>query len=451
MQQENNRPMFNVFLFGLYLIFLVSIVFSLRAVSSISIGSILIIGLSQKKIPGNYFADSKWVFLFLLGCSLLFIIQCFSLLYTKHVSEGLKLLQRSSGMVAVPLAVLVSGNLLSAKKFSELAFYFGIILCIASFYCIGVAFFKFLTGNPYDVFFYHELVKPLSQHAIQFSILVYSSLVFLIQYHDEKKRGLFNLLRLPIVVFLSFVLILLSSKLIISFYILFLCFIFYKKQINKNRSRVFALCLIIFFIGMLLTPNPVSNRFRGAFTGNIMLFRQKEFDPGTYFNGVQFRLLQWRFTYEILNEQHAWISGLTPGDAQSFLDKKYIATKMYTGAPGTSKHGFLGYHTHNQFLQALLENGLPALTIFFLICLTLFKIAGHEKKLKWLVFLLIIYCFTDAPLATQYGLILFTFLPLLFYFTQKPAERKQLSTSYSTVTTKANYVLHDINQPEQPN
>jgi O-antigen ligase len=90
---------------------------------------------------------------------------------------------------------------------------------------------------------------------------------------------------------------------------------------------------------------------------------------------------------------------------------------MYTGIAGTDQMGFLGYHTHNQFLQVTLENGLPALFIFLSLCYTLSRMAVGSKKneVKWLVALLLIYCFTDAPLETQYGLIIFLLCPVFLF------------------------------------
>jgi O-antigen ligase len=453
MQRENTSNRLDSILFAIFIIFLVSIVFSLRAVSSISIGLILLTGIIRKEKARICILSDKWNLLFLIGCVLLFLIQCVSSLYSKHIENTLRILQMNSGLVFVPLSVFISRDFFTVARFRKIMFYLSIILSAASVYCLGFALVKYSGGSSYKVFFYHDLVKPLSQHAIQFSILVFTTLAFLIENRKEKGDTLFNLPRRLMSIFLSIFLILLSSKLIICFYVFYLLYDFFNNQFSKRRSKVFVVGFVAITSILLLTPNPVGNRFRAVFTGNNLLFEQKEFDPGIHFNGVQFRLLQWRFTYEILNEQHAWVSGLTPGDAQFFLDKKYIATKMYTGVTGTDNRGFLGYHTHNQFLQVLLENGLPGLAVFLFICYTLFKMAavGQRKELKWLVVLLLVYCFTDAPLQTQYGMIIFMFLPMLSYLGPKPTESKQASAFDNAAVRDTNYSLGGINFQKQPN
>lgn len=453
MQKENISSWLDSLLFSTFIIFLISIVFSLRAVSSISVGLILLVGIIKKERARNFIFGDKWSLFFLVGCSLLFVIQCFSSIYSEHIGNTLRILQMNSGLVFIPLALLMARSFFSEERYSRLIFYFALVLSIASVYCLGFAMFKYLTGSSYNVFFYHDLVKPLAQHAIQFSILVFSTLVSLIESRKEMKDALFSLLHRSTIIFLSLFLILLSSKLIICFYVCYLLYYFFNDQVSKRRSKVFVVGFIAITATLLLTVNPLSNRFRAIFAGNSLLFEQKEFDPGTHFNGLQFRLLQWRLTYEILNEQHAWMTGLTPGDAQFFLDKKYIDTKMYTGVPGTNNRGFLGYHTHNQFLQVLLENGLPGLAIFLIICYSLFKMTriGKRKELKWLIALLLVYCFTDAPLQTQYGLIIFTFLPMLFYLRWELVESKQASAIDNTSIMESDYSLDGINFQKQPN
>lgn len=446
---DSSRPGF--FLFAAYIIFFVSVVFALRAISSISVGLILLIGLIKNKGFRFDLKGERYLVFFLAGCGLIFFIQCCSLLYTNNVDEGIKLLQRSSGLVFLPLAVFVSRRFFSHENIRTLIFFLAAILSIASLYCLAFALFKYASGSTYKVFFYHDLVKPISQHAIQFSILVFGTLIFLIEDLGERKDFRKSLQRIMII-FLSLFLLLLSSKLIIAFYILYLLAFFFSKKIDARRGKTVAIGLLIFFTAILLIPNPIGNRFRGLFTGNALLFEQKEFNPGIYFNGAQFRLLEWRFTYEILNEQNAWMTGVTPGDAQSLLDKKYKDTKMYTGVPGSKDHGFLGYHTHNQFLQVLLENGWPALVIFLFTCYSLFRMAGNngKKELRRLASLLIVYCFTDAPLQTQYGLVIFAFLPALFYSVEKYPEKK-FSSSADPKISDTNFALHEVIFQRQPN
>jgi O-antigen ligase len=142
-----------------------------------------------------------------------------------------------------------------------------------------------------------------------------------------------------------------------------------------------------------------------------------KFNPGMYFNGVQFRLLQWRFTGEILIENHAWVMGIGPGNAQYLLDQKYVSSNMYIGEPERGDHGFLGYNTHNQFLESLLKTGISGPIALLFICITLIKWAWQKRKRQtaFIAALFIVWLFTEAVLERQYGIQIFIFFPLFLW------------------------------------
>jgi O-antigen ligase len=169
--------------------------------------------------------------------------------------------------------------------------------------------------------------------------------------------------------------------------------------------------------GVFMTDTPIKKRMKEDWDGQISKIRQQKFSPADYFTGVQFRVLSWRFVYEILNEEHAWSLGVSPGDSQDVLNEKYAQENMFIGGAPENRTGFLGYHSHNQFLQAVLETGLLGLTFFIMACAGLIRLAKKStwRSLTVLAILLLCNCFTDAPLKTQYGIVLFVFFPLLMY------------------------------------
>ena len=142
-----------------------------------------------------------------------------------------------------------------------------------------------------------------------------------------------------------------------------------------------------------------------------MVSRDK-FNQGDYFNGLQFRLLQWKFVPEILNEHHRWWTGVSPGDAEFFLDQKYISANMYTG--NNAGGGFLHYNTHNEFLEAMLQTGIIGLFVLLVICFSLIKMVllKPNMKISFVTMLLLAWLFTESAFETQYGILIFTFFPL---------------------------------------
>jgi O-antigen ligase len=149
--------------------------------------------------------------------------------------------------------------------------------------------------------------------------------------------------------------------------------------------------------------------------------QREKFNPGDYFNGLQFRLLQWEFVPAILNEKKSWLLGVSPGDAQNCLNQKYISKNMYIGTVERGDKGFIGYNTHDQFLESLLETGVIGGLVFLLICWSLAKMAWERKnaELSFITILLLIYSFAESVFETQYSLFIFLFFPLFFYLPKR--------------------------------
>jgi O-antigen ligase len=132
--------------------------------------------------------------------------------------------------------------------------------------------------------------------------------------------------------------------------------------------------------------------------------------------------LQWKLVPEILSEKGKWVTGVGISNAQASLNEKYIERDMYQG-DGEKDRGYLLYNTHNQFLQDLLQGGVLGLVGFILMCMALVKMfMGKKSPLVFVSILLILtYSFLESLLETQYGIVIFTFIPLLSYLTSGDA------------------------------
>lgn len=404
----------------LYGCFLASVVCGFRAISSIAIGLILITAFTKNKIDTGAWLHPGIRNSYVLAGSLFFLLQLIPLAYSDNFMEAWKHVQVKSALLFLPLG-FYSCPFINKTRFGVLMKAYVFMLALLLTWCLGVSFVKYQFHHAgITVFFYHQLVANLGHHAIQYSILVYAGLIYLLQAVFEGRYVVNRNVHLLLLGYLIAGILLLSSRLVILFMLcslLYYLFITLKKNINTRQvvSIMIVAGLLINCI-VLFTNNPISRRFKDVMHGNMALLQQSTFDPGDYFNGVQFRLLQWRFVKEIMQENKAWITGVSPARAQPLLNRKYVETHMYTGVPGTNDHGFLGYNTHNQFLESLLQSGVIGLICFLFICFELVKLAVRQKSrmLYALVLLLLAYSLSESVLETQYGLIIFIFLPLLF-------------------------------------
>jgi len=435
MPQENK--VINSLLFLFYLGFLVCTVCAFRYESSLAIGAILLTGFIKNKIDTGSFFSYRIRNFYVAACALFFLLQITALIYTSDVHAEWKHIQVKSALLFIPLCFYCC-TYLNHYRFSKLMTAYIAILAIVIGWCLVISFIRYrFYHEPITVFFYHALVSSLGHHAVQFSILVFAGLVYLLQSADDGIYIVNRTIHFIITAYFIGGIILLSSKLVIIFtagYLFYYLFTTIKKNIGTRITVTIAIVTGLSFAGIIFfTDNPVSRRFSDIMHGNISIVEQESFSPANYFNGVQFRLLQWRFVKEILQENKAWLFGVSPGNAQTLLNQKYIATHMYTGAPGRQGLGYLGYNTHNEFLESLLQTGIIGLLCFIFICVEMIKMAIRQKhRLLWaIVILLLAYTFNEAVLETQYGLIIFIFLPLFFTEVGKSVGlevRKKVST-----------------------
>ncbi|MEP7163277.1 MAG: hypothetical protein ABI741_01215 [Ferruginibacter sp.] len=404
-----------------WIAFFISMACCFRAVSSISIALILATGLLKNKIETGSWLNMNLKNSFFLASCLFYLLQATGLLFTSSLTEASRHLQLKSAMVLVPLT-LCCGNYLDVHVRQKLMRWYIYILAAVMLFCLLVALHKyFFLHAQNDVFFYHELVRPFNQHAVQLSIFLFAGLVYLLE-RARKAIYLHNrTIHFLLVVYFTCCILLLSSKLVIAFS--GICFAYYimlalRTKLDKRFiifTSLFAGLALILLV--LLTQNKISTRFKEIYSGDMSLASRQRFDPAIYFNGLQFRLLEGRFVKEILTERHAWLTGVSD-EAQPLLDKKYVDAHMYIGDGLTPDRGYLGYNTHNQFLESVLRSGIPGLLVFILICCTLVSLAARKKnrELTIITILLIAYCFNESVFETQYGITLFTFFPLFLYY-----------------------------------
>jgi len=335
------------------------------------------------------------------------------------MKQGLFLQQINLGLLAIPVAVFYS-NLIGWDKYRIMMKWYTVILFAASVIALIHGLKVYAQNGDTSFFFYHPLVSIFSGHAIQYSILVFIAILFLIDENVRSENLKNRRWILILMIYFSIFLFLLTSKMVIAIFLLYIIYLFIcTNEFFKKRSyRIVAVTAILASLIIIFTTNsPLRKRVSQEMQSSISFIGKTDFSPADYFNGVEFRLLSWRFAFEVLNENHAWLFGVSPGDAQDMLNTKYRKLNMFSGGLPDNPNGYLDYHTHNQFLQALLETGIPGVLAFICICLGMIQLAkrSHSRSMIVLTILLLCYCFADAVIKTQYGIILFIYFPLFVF------------------------------------
>lgn len=409
----------------LYLVFLVSLVFTFNFFSTVSIGLILLMGVIKNKVENKTLIDPNAKNLFLIACLLYYLFQVASLLYTHNYEETFAQLRIKSALLGVPLA-LCGSNYINANNREKLLFAFCFILFIASLYCLAINTVTWFQNHDTSIYFFHSLIKPIHQHAVFFSIYIFIVLLFLF---EEGGAILNRSFQIFLIIYFSIFIFLLSSKLVIAFYLVYLLYYAIVVLLKQKTSRPIAIGIvagcILSIVLLLTTRNPISDRFTEVLNTDMKLVKQDKFNPGIYFNDVQFRIIEWRLVTEILNDNDSWWKGITSGNSQDLLDKKYIEKDMYVGDPSRGDKGFLRYNTHNELLESLLQSGIPGAILFLLIIAGMVQITYKKRNrlLNFTITLLIAFSLIESVFETQYAIMLFTFFPLFLGLDGKENEQ----------------------------
>ncbi len=417
----------------IYSSFFLSIFCGFRVMSSTCIGVILGFTFLFAIADGGRFMKSKRPDFFVIGCAVFYLLQLTALSYTKDLATGVVQIEVKITLLFVPIALYYSPYLNRDFRNTIMPYYI-LLLSMVMVFCLGAAAQKYMVGHDISVFFHYALVSPFNLHAIYFSIFTFVALIYQLDGVRKQKYLLNRFFHFFVITWFIVFIILLASKMVIIF--TFFSILIYLR-LSRKRAGIFKTGFVlpvaisaIIITTLTLTSNPVSSRFKDIFHGKIDLIEQDRFTPGVYFNGVQFRLLQWKLVAEILYENNAWLLGVSPGDAQHFLDQKYSSLNMYVGNQSPKSHGYLRYNTHNEFLESTLQNGIVGLIVFLIICIGLIRMMIQADNTDlWIIgTLLLVYCFLESIFQTQYGVLIFSFYPLFLYCTTEKLFAKESAT-----------------------
>lgn len=396
----------------------------------------------------GWFNPNSWSLILLVGCRLFdgkplvnvrsafsnplflafltyFLIGATGYLYAHNLAAQSGVVTKEATYVAVAFA-FCGGKFAEDKQYRALITVYVLLLLVASVYCLSRAVHNYRITGDDGVFFYHALTSPISQNAVFFTVYVLVGVVFLLYRHGRPvipwlpPVGV-KVVRFILVFFFLGMVVLLSSRLLMVVTLVILLHAFLQRYSYSKNKRAFLVAgsvVPVAVILLLVIDNPIRERF-WEMKGDLDIVQQKQFQPKMVFSSLQSRLIEYRFATEVMNEHHAWLFGVSPGDSQDLLDQKYIDAKMDIGdtleGPHRKLRGFIGFNYHNQYVESWVRSGLPGLlallSIFGLLAAAARRHGGKETG--YILVILALFFIPEAPLTMQSGIFLFCFFPLL--------------------------------------
>lgn len=332
-----------------------------------------------------------------------FLANASSLLFGPDTREVKNILERKLSFVAIPIILmLLDYSKWDVEKWAIRGFFAGLIL--TGTHMLFLAFLNILSGTDWHLYTYHEFTRPYSIGAIYYSLYLSTAIFYLLFRNPEPivakyKHFLFS--------FFLLLLLLCASKLFIGFTLPIVLWQYFKKLKTKKSLVTYLITALVLF-GLFAASIPFLNRLAELKNTNLEVVSQNEFAYNTPFNGLNFRLLQWRLGIEILNENNAWFLGTRIGEKQNLLNEKYKQYNIYTGNPDLGDTGYLNYNFHNQYLETLVGTGIIGLILLLFIIFYIF--VRHRSKLffPFVVYLLVLLFFIfESVLERQAGIVFF--------------------------------------------
>lgn len=251
-----------------------------------------------------------------------------------------------------------------------------------------------------SVFTYHELVSVFDLNAIYVSLIFSISLFYLLSKKDKTRIEDLK------IIFLSFLVLLLSSKIIL--FVLVLGFLIYNISHQVNKDKLIVGFAIAILIAGIATRKSVERILFEKQTSFEEVFTKNEFGQVYLWTGTSIRLLQLRILKDQIKEESIFWKGFGLFASRDNLIKRHIQFDTY--------YKYHKYHYHNQYAQILSETGIVGLLLLLGMLGVLVTGALKSKNFLFIMFsiTIIFVFFTESLLVRQIGLFIFILLYCLF-------------------------------------
>lgn len=336
-----------------------------------------------KKCQAGY-----WIFI-LYGCYVI------SLIYSSNANEGLSRLETKLSLLALPF--LIFSSQIDKDQIQSILVFFTYSVISICMVLVAIASVKYFHSGDSNLFFYHELTRPLNLHAIYLANYLTVGILVLI-FIDPLKNKI--AIKIGLLV-LSVILIVMLSALSVTVYLLALstlgASVLMTRMMSLRMTIITASALIAFILtAVLLTPRTRDKIMQ------INKLDYKMSDPDYAWNTITLRLALWECTLPVIKENP--FLGVGVGDEDQALQDSYAKFDFREGVR-------CNYNEHNQYLATSVATGLIGL--LSLICMLLFPIYGAFKVNDWLFFLFLLLMgisfFTENFLSLQKGVVFFSF------------------------------------------
>lgn len=339
-----------------------------------------------------------------------FVLLLTGLLYTVNLKTGWFALEKKLALLLIPaiaLPVFRKHEVSSSLLFRSMGW-----ICLgSSFFLLGYAGFRFLSGQDAQAFYFENFTLPLVHYVYYAMYFAVGILCLADSVLDKVMSRRFGIVILAALFIYSLgFLILVASKTGILIFIVASVFLLYRRMKDK---KLFGISLAVLFVSgslFLYVNDTTRGRFTELTENLSILTRDQLGDWQTEkITGLNMRLLFWKISVLHIIDDGLVLWGVGTGDTQDYLDA------LYTD-PRYNRHGYVGWDTHNEWVFMFVQTGLLGVAVWAVLFAVYFRRGWKAADTRLLLFLLVTFFFSlsESILESNKGIVFFALLMTLF-------------------------------------
>lgn len=342
-----------------------------------------------------------------------YLLYGLGMLYTENLPTGLGNLEKKYYLLALPL--IIGTSLSYDKKIRNEVLLFFVLTCwIATFLCLGNAFYQFVFNNNITFFFHEDLSSVINFHPPYFAMYLSLAIFICLWYLKMEWNNLSFVQRSGItalIIYFIFFVLLLSARTSTLFLVLFFIGGSFYFMIKKRVMLQGLIVIILFLLILIITIGQsayLTDRIIRPLKSDISAI------DGGRETGLSIRLVKWKCSIEGIKESPFFGTGT--GDAVDYLVVCYEKLNFWGMYPQYR------FNSHNQYLETGLTLGVMGFSLLLICIIIPARAAWKRSDYLFLLFtLLFSFCsLTESLLERQWGIVFFTFFISIFYFADNP-------------------------------
>jgi O-antigen ligase len=333
-----------------------------------------------------------------------FSIHIIGLVYTQNMSNGLFAIEKQIYFLLVPCLLFYPIYNFSSREHNRLIKNLGLIAFSSSFVVLITALIKFsILGDP--MAFYFENFSPISYvyYSMYFVWASTSLCVWLVDSEYGLTHKIFYTSAL--VIYSIGFLVIVSCKMAIIAFVLCLFYLFYKKLQNK-KMLITAIVITIISLALFISMSKITQDRFLVLTKNFEILNKDHLSgDDEEFNGLNLRLLFWKYTIQEVSVNNWELIGAGTGDAQDLVDNSYARHNL-------DEYGYVGFDPHNQWIFTYAQLGLIGIVVLIIMYWFSFRAAILSENLPFFFFLLttVLFSITESIFESNKGIVFFVML-----------------------------------------